>query len=107
MRQIALGMKPKADRVEPTIGGASWGDLSEGAQRLAPGRPNNWAARAYSLGEWSNSEEFKSIARKERGHGAGLMSETSVDWEANGANTYARRRGGLTPETSVREVETE
>jgi hypothetical protein len=29
------------------------------------------------------------------------------EWEANGANTYARRRGGIIPETAVREVEEE
>ena len=27
------------------------------------------------------------------------------EWEANGRDTFARRRGGVTPETPVREVE--
>jgi hypothetical protein len=27
------------------------------------------------------------------------------EWEANGINTFARRQAGITPETSVREVE--
>jgi hypothetical protein len=27
------------------------------------------------------------------------------EWETSGVETYARRRGGVTPETPVREVE--
>jgi 4-hydroxy-3-polyprenylbenzoate decarboxylase len=47
----------------------------------------------YSLGDWN--EDWDLFARKAVGG----------DWEANGANTFARRRGGLTPETPVRTVE--
>ncbi|HEU5273882.1 MAG TPA: UbiD family decarboxylase [Xanthobacteraceae bacterium] len=47
----------------------------------------------YQLGDWSDLwEEF---ARK----------CAAGEWEANGANTYGRRRSGLTPETPVRNVE--
>ena len=47
----------------------------------------------YQLGDWSDLwEEF---ARK----------CAAGEWEANGANTYARRQSGLTPETPVRNVE--
>ena len=48
----------------------------------------------YSLGDWSDTwEKF-------------AQNATAGKWEENGANTLARRRGGLTPETSVRSVET-
>ena len=47
----------------------------------------------YSLGDWSDTwDQFARDAV------AGV-------WEENGANTAARRRGGLTPETPVRSVE--
>ena len=47
----------------------------------------------YSLGDWSDTwEKF-------------AQNATAGKWEENGANTLARRRGGLTPETSVRSVE--
>jgi UbiD family decarboxylase len=47
----------------------------------------------YTLGDWSD--------------GWDLFARNAVagDWEKNGANTVARRRGGLTPETPVRNVE--
>jgi 4-hydroxy-3-polyprenylbenzoate decarboxylase len=48
----------------------------------------------YLLGDWS--EQWEEFARK----------CVSGDWEANGVNTFARRRPGLTPETPVRNVET-
>ncbi|MDB5571479.1 MAG: ubiD [Hyphomicrobiales bacterium] len=47
----------------------------------------------YDLGDWSDDwQAFADAAAR-------------GDWEANGANTYARRRGGLKPETPVRKVE--
>jgi 4-hydroxy-3-polyprenylbenzoate decarboxylase len=47
----------------------------------------------YRLGDWRDSwETFAENA-------------TAGRWEENGANTFARRRGGLKPETSVRSVE--
>src|SRR5262249_44856381 len=49
----------------------------------------------YQLGDWSDS--WEDFARK----------CVAGEWEANGANTFARRRGGITPETAVREVEEE
>jgi UbiD family decarboxylase len=47
----------------------------------------------YSLGDWSDAWEH--FAR----------NAVAGAWEENGANTAARRRGGLTPETPVRNVE--
>jgi 4-hydroxy-3-polyprenylbenzoate decarboxylase len=47
----------------------------------------------YDLGDWSPQwQEFADNA-------------ASGAWAANGTNTYARRRGGLKPETPVRNVE--
>jgi 4-hydroxy-3-polyprenylbenzoate decarboxylase len=47
----------------------------------------------YSLGDWN--ETWDQFAR----------NAVAGEWEKNGANTVARRRGGLTPETPVRNVE--
>jgi 4-hydroxy-3-polyprenylbenzoate decarboxylase len=47
----------------------------------------------YSLGDWSDAWEH--FAR----------NAVAGSWEENGANTAARRRGGLTPETPVRNTE--
>ena len=47
----------------------------------------------YSLGDWS--EPWEAFAR----------NAVAGDWMKNGENTAARRRGGLTPETPVRNVE--
>jgi UbiD family decarboxylase len=47
----------------------------------------------YSLGDWS--ETLDSIAG----------NAVAGQWEKNGLDTFARRRGGLTPETPVRSVE--
>jgi 4-hydroxy-3-polyprenylbenzoate decarboxylase len=64
-----------------------WEDL--GLPRIAPQPP--W--HGYSLGDWNDVwQRFADNAVK-------------GDWSANGENTYARRRGGLTPETPVRNVE--
>jgi 4-hydroxy-3-polyprenylbenzoate decarboxylase len=49
----------------------------------------------YQLGDWS--ELWEDFAKK----------CVAGEWEANGANTFARRRGGIIPETAVREVEEE
>ena len=57
--------------------------------RLAPESP--W--HGYSLGDWdARWDEWADAA-------------TSGNWAETGADTYARRRGGLTPETPVRSVE--
>jgi len=47
----------------------------------------------YALGDWQDSWE--------------VFAQNAVagKWEANGIDTFARRRGGLKPETPVRSVE--
>jgi 4-hydroxy-3-polyprenylbenzoate decarboxylase len=47
----------------------------------------------YTLGDWS--ETWERFAQR----------TVAGDWEANGAETLARQRGGLEPETSVKKVE--
>jgi len=64
-----------------------WQEL--GLPALAPQPP--W--HGYSLGDWSQAWDVYA-ARAVAGR-----------WEESGADTFARRRGGLTPETPVREVE--
>jgi 4-hydroxy-3-polyprenylbenzoate decarboxylase len=49
----------------------------------------------YSLGDWA--DDWESFAQR----------AVRGEWEANGRDTFARRRGGITPETPVREVEGE
>lgn len=48
----------------------------------------------YLLGDWSDA--WENFAR----------NAVAGDWELNGVDTFARRRGGLKPETAVRSVET-
>jgi 4-hydroxy-3-polyprenylbenzoate decarboxylase len=60
-----------------------------GLPPLAPQPP--W--HGYSLGDWS--EAWERFARR----------AVNGQWEASGAETFARRRAGLTPETPVRDVE--
>jgi UbiD family decarboxylase len=65
-----------------------WEEL--GLPRIVPQPP--W--HGYSLGDWDALwQEFADNAAK-------------GDWARNGEHTFARRRGGLTPETPVRSVET-
>lgn len=64
-----------------------WDEL--GLPALAPRPP--W--HGYSLGDWDEAWD-RFAARAVAGQ-----------WEASGEETFARRRGGLTPETPVREVE--
>ncbi len=66
---------------------AIWQELQ--LPSLSPQPP--W--HGYSLGDWS--ERWDVYAAR----------AVAGQWEASGAETYARRRGGLTPETPVREVE--
>ena len=47
----------------------------------------------YALGDWSDQWE------------AFAQNAAAAKWEENGANTLARRRSGLKPETSVRSIE--
>jgi 4-hydroxy-3-polyprenylbenzoate decarboxylase len=64
-----------------------WEEL--GLPRLAPQPP--W--HGYALGDWADVWDV--YARR----------AVSGEWETSGAETFARRRGGLTPETPVRDVE--
>jgi 4-hydroxy-3-polyprenylbenzoate decarboxylase len=64
-----------------------WQEL--GLPSLKPQPP--W--HGYSLGDWDTA--WDEYARR----------AVAGQWETTGAETFARRRGGLTPETPVREVE--
>ncbi len=66
-----------------------WEEL--GLPRLPPAQPP-W--HGYDLGDWA--PDWQTLAD----------NAAKGDWIANGANTFARRRGGLKPETPVRNVET-
>jgi 4-hydroxy-3-polyprenylbenzoate decarboxylase len=76
---------PKREFMERARG--IWEEL--GLPALTPQPP--W--HGYSLGDWA--EDWELFARR----------AVAGDWERNGAETFARRRGGVTPETPVREVE--
>ncbi|WP_213769186.1 UbiD family decarboxylase [Caballeronia sp. dw_19] len=65
-----------------------WREL--GLPALSPRSP--W--HGYSLGDWNDI--WENFAR----------NAVAGDWPKNGDNTWARRRGGLTPETPARTVET-
>ena len=47
----------------------------------------------YTLGEWA--DEWNTYAQR----------AVKGDWEKSGKETFARRRGGLTPETPVRDAD--
>jgi 4-hydroxy-3-polyprenylbenzoate decarboxylase len=66
---------------------AIWDEL--GLPTLSPQPP--W--HGYTLGDWS--EGWDTFAQR----------AVAGEWERSGAETFARRRGGLTPETPTREVE--
>ena len=66
---------------------AIWEELKLPA--LTPQAP--W--HGYSLGDWA--DDWEAFARR----------AVKGEWEANGCETLARRRGGVTPETPVRDVE--
>jgi 4-hydroxy-3-polyprenylbenzoate decarboxylase len=66
---------------------AIWEELRLPA--LAPRAP--W--HGYSLGDWADA--WTTYAER----------AVTGEWETSGRETFARRRGGLTPETPVREVE--
>jgi 4-hydroxy-3-polyprenylbenzoate decarboxylase len=76
---------PARDYME--IARAIWDEL--GLPRLAPRPP--W--HGYTLGDWDAA--WDTFARR------------AVDgtWAQSGAETFARRRAGLTPETPTREIE--
>jgi 4-hydroxy-3-polyprenylbenzoate decarboxylase len=76
---------PARDYMEKARG--IWEEL--GLPRLTPRPP--W--HGYSLGDWDAAWD--------------VFARRAVDgtWAESGADTFARRRGGLTPETPTREVE--
>ena len=82
MPPLALPARPYMEHAR-----ALWEDL--GLPPLKPQPP--W--HGYSLGEWDAAWD--------------RYAERAVEgrWAENGAETFSRRRGGLTPETPVREVE--
>src|SRR5712692_2378909 len=82
MPPLALPARPFMERAR-----AMWEEL--GLPALKPQPP--W--HGYSLGEWDAAWD--------------RYAERAVEgrWEESGVETFARRRGGLTPETPVREVE--
>jgi 4-hydroxy-3-polyprenylbenzoate decarboxylase len=82
MPPLALPARPYMERAR-----ALWEEL--GLPALKPQPP--W--HGYSLGEWDEAWD-RYAERTVRGQ-----------WEESGAETLARRRGGLTPETPVNEVE--
>lgn len=63
-----------------------WDEL--GMPALSPQPP--W--HGYTLGDWA--EDWESYAQR----------AVKGDWERSGKETFARRRGGVTPETPVRDV---
>ncbi len=82
MPPLALPTQPYMERAR-----ALWEELDLPALSVrAP-----W--HGYSLGDWDGAwERFAKRA-------------VAGQWEDNGRETYARRRGGITPETPVREIE--
>ena len=82
-------MPPLALPAEPYMIAAKaiWEEL--GLPRLSPQPP--W--HGYHLGDWS--PQWSAYAE----------AATRGDWRQSGAETYARRQGGLRPETPVREAE--
>jgi UbiD family decarboxylase len=82
MSPLALPAREYMERAQ-----AIWKEL--GLPALSIRQP--W--HGYSLGDWN--ETWDQFAR----------NAVAGEWEKNGADTVARRRGGLTPETPVRNVE--
>ena len=64
-----------------------WQEL--GLPTLSPRAP----CHGYSLGDWA--DDWETVGRR----------AVKGEWEINGAETFARRRGGVRPETPVRDVE--
>ena len=86
---IASPMPPLALPAEPYMVRARkiWEDLQ--LPRLSPQPP--W--HGYSLGDWS--EVWTRFAD----------DAVTGDWRRTGENTLARRKGGMKPETPVRDIE--
>ena len=64
-----------------------WDEI--GMRPIAPQPP--W--HGYTLGDWA--DDWETFAQR----------AVEGDWEKSGKETFARRRGGLTPETPVRDAE--
>ena len=64
-----------------------WEEL--GLPAIPPAQPP-W--HGYDLGDWA--ADWQAFAD----------NATKGDWEANGTNTFARRKAGLKPETPVRKT---
>jgi len=82
MPPVALPAKEFMERAS-----ALWSKLGLPPLSLRP----PW--HGYTLGDWSDA--WETFAR----------NAVNGEWEKNGLDTFARRRGGLTPETPVRAVE--
>ncbi len=82
MPPLALPARPFMEQARKI-----WDEL--GLPRLSPQPP--W--HGYDLGDWNAAWQ------------AYADNATQGDWAKNGENTFARRRGGITPETPVRSVE--
>src|SRR5215510_5214274 len=82
MPPLALPTREHMERAR-----AIWEEL--GLPRLSPQPP--W--HGYDLGDWT--DEWEKFARR----------TAAGDWEANGAETLKRARGGLKPETPAKSVE--
>lgn len=82
-------MPPLALPAEPYMRRAKEIWEKNGLPQLSPQPP--WYG--YSLGDWSDM--WTSFAD----------AATAGDWRLNGENTYGRRRGGMKPETPVRNFE--
>ena len=82
MPPLALPAKPYMERAQ-----VIWAELGLPPVELK----SPW--HGYTLGDWSDTwERF-------------AQRTVAGDWEANGAETLKRQRGGLEPETSVKKVE--
>ena len=97
-RRLDAADRRDAQEPDAAAGAAGARIHGERARHLGGARP---AARStpqppwhgYSLGDWD--ARWDTFARR----------AVDGEWEKSGTETFARRRGGLTPETPVREVE--
>jgi hypothetical protein len=85
-RQYDNGLKVGADWLKAQRARAIWDEL--GLPALTPRQP--W--HGYSLGDW---DAVWDTYAERAVHG---------QWEETGKETFAQRRGGLTPETPVKSV---
>ena len=102
-------IRPAAERRDPA---RSTPRSSRRCRRSRCRRANSWSARAASgrnsACRRSRRNRPGTAIRSATGATPGKCSRSARfagQWEASGAETFARRRGGLTPETPVREVE--